>query len=114
MKVVINRCWGGFGLSRSALHELRKLGNQCALEETDIGERWDKDKPLVREKYLDSFCSGINRSDPQLVEVVEKLGEEASAPLARLVIVEIPDGIDYEIDDYDGMESVEEAHRSWS
>jgi len=28
-------------------------------------------------------------------------------------VVDIPDDIEYEIDDYDGIESVHEAHRSW-
>jgi hypothetical protein len=55
-----------------------------------------------------------DRADPKLIQVVEELGEEASGACAKLKIVEIPDGIDYEIDEYDGLESVEEKHRSWN
>lgn len=39
-----------------------------------------------------------------------KHGDSCSSP----VIVEIPDGIKWCIEDYDGMETVEEEHRSWS
>lgn len=59
-----------------------------------------------------------NRTDPVLVQVVEELGGEhrggASGSCAELKIVEIPDGIEWEIDEYDGLESIHEVHRSWS
>lgn len=56
MKIVINKCYGGFGLSREAFHRLRALGNEHALAEVDIGEPWDKDKPHdVRESYRELY-----------------------------------------------------------
>ena len=39
--------------------------------------------------------------------------KKASGELSKLSIVEVPDDIQWEIDDYDGMESVHELHRSW-
>lgn len=54
------------------------------------------------------------RDDPILIKVVEELGKEANGRCAELKIVEIPDGVEWEIDEYDGVESVEEKHRSWS
>lgn len=54
-----------------------------------------------------------DRSDPLLVRVVEELGDAASGAHAALKIIEIPDGVEYEIHDYDGMESVHEKHESW-
>jgi hypothetical protein len=54
-----------------------------------------------------------DRSDPLLIQVVEELGAEASGKMANLQIVEIPDGIEYEIDEYDGIETIREKHRSW-
>ena len=54
------------------------------------------------------------RADPLLVQVVEELGDKANGSHAKLKIVEIPDGVKWEIDQYDGMESVDEVHRSWS
>lgn len=91
MKVVVNRCFGGFGLSEEAYKEL--------------GLPWDR--------YGYAYNSEELRSDPKLVEVVERLGDRASGSCARLRVVEIPDGVSWEIDDYDGRETVRESHRSW-
>lgn len=59
----------------------------------------------------------LSRHDPLLVRVVEELGGEhrqgASGAHAELRIVEIPEGVDYEIDEYDGMEHIAEKHRTW-
>lgn len=54
-----------------------------------------------------------DRSNPNLVKVVEELGEKANGRYADLIVVEIPDGIEYEIDEYDGQETIREKHRSW-
>ena len=56
----------------------------------------------------------IDRHDPGLVEVVELLGKKADGDCAKLKIVEIPDDVDYEIQEYDGNEWVAEKHRTWS
>lgn len=112
MKVVINRCYGGFSLSREAFLELRKMGNITALEEADIGENW-KDGSGPRPKNLNFFCGQISRNDPDLIKVVETLKEKANGECAKLKIVEIPDDIEWEIDDYDGLETVSEKHCSW-
>lgn len=91
MKVVINKCYGGFGLS--------------LLAETQIADRkgWKKRRDL----------SDIKRHDLDLVVVVEKLGERAGGEFAKLKIVTIPDGVDYTIEEYDGMEYIAEKHRTW-
>ncbi len=86
MKVVINTCWGGFSLSEVARKELG----------------------------LNHSHSYIERNDPRLIEIIERLGSEAcSGQHAKLKIVEIPNGIEWEIDEYDGMESVAEKHCTW-
>ena len=85
MKVVINRCYGGFGLSEKAMEFL------------GVGSEWPD----------------IARNDPKLVECVEKLGEEANGTYAELKVVEIPDDVNWEIGEYDGLEWVEEVHRRW-
>lgn len=91
-KVVINRCFGGFGLSVAAYEYL--------------GLPWD------------GFGHGTMfehaRDDPKLVEVVEVLGsDEASGAHSELRIVTIPDDVDWQIEEYDGLEHVAEVHRTW-
>jgi hypothetical protein len=91
MKVVVNRCYGGFGLSEAAYKE--------------IGLEWDG--------YGYDYSEHEKRTAPELVAVVEKLGEEANGSLAYLEIVDIPDDISWEIHNYDGKETVRECHSSW-
>ena len=72
--------------------------------------------------YLDNERMGIEstnieayRADPRLIEAIEAIGLEGSAgSCAKLKIVEIPEGIDFTIEDYGGIESIREAHRVWS
>lgn len=92
MKIVVNRCWGGFSLSQEAYEAL--------------GLEWDGYGYSHRHNDND-------RADPKLVEVVERLGDRANGSCAELRVIEIPDGIDWYIDDYDGMETIREKHRSW-
>lgn len=103
MKIVINRCYGGFGLSKKGVEWLVKQGSEEA------------EKALLFEGIFDSYyVYHHDRSHPLLVQCVEELGEESFGQLSDLKIVEIPDHVDYVIDDYDGLESVHESHRTWS
>lgn len=113
MEIVINSCFGRFGISREALHLLRKMGNKTALEETDIGEKWPGLNE-IREPFLNLFCREINRTDKQLITVIKKIKEKANAPRSELKIIKIPDNVEWEIDNYDGLETVHEKHNSWS
>jgi hypothetical protein len=55
-----------------------------------------------------------NRTDRLLIQAIEEVGlEEAGGKCAELEIVEIPDDIKYFIDEYDGIETIREEHRSW-
>jgi len=54
------------------------------------------------------------RNDPLLIQVIEELGPLADGRFAKLKIVDVPDDVEWEIDDYDGRETVKEKHRSWS
>lgn len=103
MKIVINACHGGFGLSKEAIEQYAKL------------------KGIELGKYNKSYFyyeglseHEIPRNDPALIEVVEQMGEEASNRFSELKIVEIPDDVEWTIAEYDGLEWVAEAHRTWS
>jgi hypothetical protein len=89
VKIVVNKCYGGFSLSKAACIEL--------------GIEWDG--------Y--GYFLGDDRSNTRLVEVVEKLGDKANGRHASLRVVEIPDDIEWHIEDHDGMEHVAENHRTW-
>jgi hypothetical protein len=58
-------------------------------------------------------CRDIERNDPYLVKLVEENSELYSGAHAELAVVEIDDGVDWEIDEYDGREHVAEKHRTW-
>lgn len=90
MKIVVNKCWGGYGLSKEAYEYL--------------GLEWDG---------YGYSTGGMERNDPKLVECVETLGEKANGTYSKLEVVEIPDDVEWEIRNYDGMETIEEKHRSW-
>lgn len=89
MKIVVNRCYGGYSLSEQAYEFL--------------GLDWDG--------Y--GFALDMERTDPRLVECVETLGDKANGSCAKLEVVEIPDDVNWYISDYDGIETIEEVHRSW-
>jgi len=91
MKLVINKCYGGFSLSKQATELL--------------GIEWDT--------YGYSHAGSGKRADPKLVAVVEQLGKAANGKHARLAVVEIPDGTDYTIEEYDGVEWVAAKHKTW-
>lgn len=116
MKVVINAQHGGFSVSRKAFLRMRELGEEAALSEPDYGERWPDGsgprKPF-RSGGAGAFCRDIPRDSKFLLQVIEELGEEANGDLATLMVVEIPDDVDWEIQEYEGLELVAEKHRTW-
>lgn len=95
MKVVINKCYGGFGLSDKGMETYQEF---C---------RADGKQP--KEYYWE-----IVRNDPALVRTVETLGKEVNDSVSRLKVVEIPDGINWFVQEgAGGVEWVAEIHRVW-
>jgi hypothetical protein len=91
MKIVINACHGGFGLSDEALERYNALTGKSV------------------EYYFD-----VTRADPALVQIVEEMGSKAAGgKYSELKIVEVPDGIKWHISEYGGMEHVAENHQTW-
>lgn len=112
MKLVVNRCFGGFGLSQKAVELYFQLKGWKLISVphgslyTDYYNEKEDDKTYW-------YAGDLERNDPTLLQVVATLGEEANGRFADLEIIDIPDDINWEITDYDGMESVEEIHRRW-
>lgn len=116
-KIVINCDYGGFGLSDWAFEKLLDRKGIAYEKHTDekyevthyykSGHRGDE------EFYLSRYDFCYDRSDGDLIAVVEELGDKANGHYASLKIVEIPDDVKWHIGEYDGSEWVAEDHRKW-
>lgn len=138
MRVVINKCYGGFGLSPLAqVAYAKRKGKDLTFyhqikyefrdgydeyERVELPESGPIAHALTKDfgprilKLQDGYYwyPTIERGDPDLLAVIDEMGcEAASDSMAKLRVVEIPDGVEWEIDEYDGMERVREAARSW-
>ena len=91
-KVVINTCHGGFGISAAAESKYREL---AGITDPDFHSLY------------------IPRDDEHLIAVVELMGKEANNRFSELKIVEIPDDVNWCIEEYDGKEWVAERHQTW-
>ena len=120
-RIVINVCYGGFGLSDAAYEKMAEYGVPVLAYErgTDHGHviydrRLSEDQAnnLFMGRYWDDWIAE-SRTHPTLLRVVEEIGETANGHCAELKIVEIPSGIEWEIDEYDGNETIREVHRTW-
>ena len=45
---------------------------------------------------------------------MEELGSKVNTRYSELAVVEIPDDVEWEINEYDGWESIHEKHRVWN
>ena len=135
MKVVKNNCYGGFNISVQAQKDMIAMGCEhlnkvdfdeyfgrhiTSLDEVDergytlrnslefSGVLYDCDKRVV---YLDGDNT---RTCEHLIKLIETKGSSyCSGKHAELVIVDVPDGACWDIDEYDGWETVEECHRTF-
>lgn len=143
MKIVINAQYGGFGLSKLATEEYLKLkgkksyfySTECDGREIyykkidssfkediftlcftkDLGEiiNGEEISEYIWEKYC-FYAKKVKRTDEDLIKVGEKLKEKANTICSKLKVIEIPDDLDYEIEEYDGNEWISEKHRTWA
>ena len=112
-KIVINTCYGGFGLSDKAIHRFAELSGINLYKKGDgYFSNYYTDPEFSDDSYFSS--SDIERNSTILIQVIEELKDEANDRCANLKIVEIPDDVDWTIEEYDGLEWVSEVHRTWS
>lgn len=105
-KIVYNACYGGFSLSDEAARLYLDLKGWTYKEEKS---KWGS---TFEVEEVDNFYDRyIDRADPVLVEVVEKLGDKANGRCAKLRIEDIPEGTLYRITEYDGYEDIETKDR---
>lgn len=138
MKIVLNKCFGGFGVSHEGKMEYYKRAGLTAFPYVDTSRF---DKPSKFERYVGQKIGMMNtvlylkndpevesfkaswkevdekygyhsldfedlRTDEAFVSVVEDLGEKADGSFSNLEVYEIPDGAEYSIHDYDGVETL--------
>lgn len=88
MKVIINECFGGFGLSKFGWDKLMEIKNDNTLKSKDPNAedfRYDKDLIYLLETYGSNVIGG---------------------PYSHLKIVDIEEGTKFRIHEYDGVESI--------
>lgn len=137
-KIVTNRCHGGFGLSHEAVLEYaRQKGIRLypehdgkpygfwtywtvpEAERPESEDDWNKWTFEQRRASIEAHDAAqlcpreIPRDDTALVATVETMGAAASGKYSKLEVTEIPDGVDWDIGEYDGLEWVAEKHRTW-
>lgn len=114
MEIVINTRFGGFGLSETAVLHYAKLAGLNIIPERNDNDRtryWLIQANGSPRTYFSPYC--IERNDQYLVQTVKDLGPRAAGDFAKLLVVEVPDDVDWEIVEYDGLEHVAEKHRTW-
>lgn len=120
MKIAINRCFGGFGISNEAFEKLlNRKGIAFDKVEREnsafLGAAYFKAGHAGDDDYyLSDYDFTEDRSDPDLIAVIEEMGDKANSWAAEIAIVDIPDDVKWHIHEYDGIEHVAEDHRTWS
>ena len=97
-RIVISDTYGGFGLSPKAQKKYNSM------------QRVFK---LIGELVGDGTNTYADRAYPHMIWAVETT-RNPDGVYAALKIVDIPDGVPWTIQEYDGSEWVAERHRTWS
>ncbi len=106
-KIVVNACFGGFGLSDDAIKRYAEIkGIELVLvPRTQYGkedweyheEHWARaDVEDEDDRYFSYY--DISRDDPALVQTVEEMGDAANGGYAELRIADVPDDVECYID----------------
>ena len=86
MKVLLNKCYGGYSFSEEFV------------------------KHLIFNDIVSNYTNyhNLQRHDQRVIEEAIKFGlDNASGMCASLEVREVPDGANYSISEYDGMESID-------
>ncbi len=114
-KILINKEYGGFGLSDAAIEAyLIKSNIPYEKKERQVAS-------LLLDKMFFFTVNGENftdrdipRDDLNLIKIAEEMGlENIASKFCELKIVEIPADVQWQIMEYDGLEWVAEKHRIW-
>lgn len=105
MEILLNKCYGGYGLSDEAVRLYLTKKNIPIVSNLAHDSKYFKYYIVGDNEQFSDY--NIPRTDPVIIQVVRELGKKANGRNAELVITSIPDGCEYYIDEYDGIESIE-------
>ena len=110
-KIVYNKDYGGFSLSLQAIAWLEQNGSEKIkqaiknIKNDPVAEGFSQHSMELHIMYGVSDYFDSLRHDPDLVAVVEALGDKANGECAHLAIITIGSNM-YRIETYDGYEDV--------
>ncbi len=103
-KVLVNSAYGGFTVS----YDLVRLAGQLGYKRAQtVAETWERHSEYSMGELED-------RIHPAMVAAYEQLEAKGNTEaLHDLRVADVPDDAKWFIDDYDGIETVREEHRTW-
>jgi len=117
-KVVVNRRYGGYGLSHEAVLRICELKQMSIFFHKENGFYYYYTAPYDHLNQADRINIELNeylfsRDDSALVQAVEELGAKANGDFSKLQVIEIPDDVKWGIVEHNGYEIIAEKHRTW-
>lgn len=106
MKLFINNCYGGFNFSYDACKLWLERNNISFIEDY---KDYDGHPAFTIDGKCDYVSYDILRDNSDMIQIFEEKGSEfVSGFCSELILVEIPDGCQYRIGEYDGIEHIDQ------
>jgi hypothetical protein len=116
--VAVNKDYGGFSISKEVVDIMKSKGVPVDFSEQD--EKDNKFFPVEEYGYhvynenfgIESEDYNACRTFPPLIEAIRE-AKNPNGKMSDIAIIEIPDDVDWYIDEFDGYEIIREKHRTW-
>lgn len=102
--------------NRTTIDEIEKqgglrMGNWPLIEDMGDSFIFEWEGEMFDRLVYQLPTNGESRTDPVLIDIIEKYGDKNRHGCHAPTVIEVPDGVEWVVDEYDGMESLHEAHR---
>lgn len=106
MKIFINNCYGGFNFSYDACKLWLERNNISFIEDY---KDYDGPPAFTIDGKRDYVSYGILRDNSDMIQIFEEKGSKfVSGHCSEIILVEVLDGCQYRIGEYDGQEWIEQ------
>jgi hypothetical protein len=106
MKLFINNCYGGFNFSYDACKLWLERKNISFIEDY---KDYDGQPAFTIDGKRDYVSYSILRDNSDMIQIFEEKGSKfVSGHCSEIILVEIPDGCQYRIGEYDGIEHIDQ------